>query len=257
MAKTSQQIRLNISLDGFFFYPLLPSLKAQTIDDNISEKQLLSNPEQLIGQAITLRGEIEAINNPTFIIHNDEWTGKKNFLVINVSGKPIPLLPREQIDIQVTGQVRPFNVEQVSEEFGLGFDPEYYQNYANQPVIFAQSIALAPSPGEVTSNYVFYYEEAIAVEGEIEEVITPQVFTLKDKQLLGGGDLLVINPNAETSVSQGETVLATGTVKLLNFVELEQDYNLTWDSDERREIESKFTNKPVLIVDQLYPAAVE
>ncbi|MEO1341809.1 MAG: hypothetical protein AAFV28_11865 [Cyanobacteria bacterium J06635_13] len=37
--------------------------------------------------------------------------------------------------------------------------------------------------------------------------------------------------------------------------EFEQDYDLTWDLDVEREIEAEYTEKPVLVVDSIYPSA--
>lgn len=37
--------------------------------------------------------------------------------------------------------------------------------------------------------------------------------------------------------------------------EFERDYDLTWDLDFQEELEAEYTEKPVLVVDSIYPAA--
>jgi hypothetical protein len=53
-------------------------------------------------------------------------------------------------------------------------------------------------------------------------------------------------------VRNGEDLVVTGQLRSFNLYELERDYNLDWDLGVQEQIEAEFTNKPVLIVDEIY-----
>ena len=53
------------------------------------------------------------------------------------------------------------------------------------------------------------------------------------------------------------SLVITGQVRPFVKAEFEQDYDLTWDLDVEEEIEAEYTDKPVLVVDSIYPSAQE
>ncbi|GAB4192188.1 MAG: hypothetical protein Fur006_36290 [Coleofasciculaceae cyanobacterium] len=61
-------------------------------------------------------------------------------------------------------------------------------------IIIAQSLAIAPKPGEITKNPHLFYYRTVAVEAEIEKVLDPMAFTLEEEQLIDGKNLLAFNP---------------------------------------------------------------
>ena len=127
--------------------------------------------------------------------------------------------------------------------------------------IVAQSIALAPKPGQITSNPEPYYNKVIAVPGKIQNVTGNNVFTL-DGNLIGGKDLLILVPDDPNvvpyskNVKLNETVVATGTLEKAVIADLEREYKFDWDDDERRQLEVDYKDKPVLVVKSIYPSAL-
>ena len=122
-------------------------------------------------------------------------------------------------------------------------------------MIFASYMVAAPELEEVSENPELYYGQEIALEGEVEQVRNGYAFTLKENQLIGGDELLIINASGESIPQEDETVVITGTVRPFVKAELEKDYDLTWDLDVQEEIEAEYTEKPVMVIDSIYPSA--
>ncbi|MGB7442961.1 MAG: hypothetical protein WA919_18000 [Coleofasciculaceae cyanobacterium] len=228
------------------------SVKAQEVEQNVTQEEVANQSEELVGQTVTLRGEVEDRDGSIFRIDDDRFFNGEDILVVNMSGVSIPDLPYDDAEVQVTGEVRSFIVDEVQREFGMGFDADRYVEYENQPVLFAESIALAPSPGEITFNPDVYYGKPVAVEGEVEEIVAANAFTLDEERLLTSEDLLVINLAPGQIPEDDQDVVVTGVVRLFTVVEFERDYDLNWDADLVREIEAEYENKPVLVADGVY-----
>jgi hypothetical protein len=228
--------------------------RADAPERNVTAQEVANKTNQLIGRRVTVRNEvIRQIGPSAFTISDDQIFRGENILVINASGTPFVLPPRN-IDIQVTGEVRQFDIASVAREFDLNLSPDTYSEYENQPVIIAQSLALAPEPDEITRNPGLFYNQPVAVEAEIEEVFDPVAFTLDDEQLIGGKDLLVLNPVANQSISPGTEVVVTGIVRQFVVSDLEREYELTQDLNLQRTMETKYRNKPVIIANNMFPA---
>ena len=145
----------------------------------------------------------------------------------------------------------------VESEYGLGLDPELYLDYEDKPAIIAQSLAAAPEPGEIAANPDRYYGQILAVTGEIEDIYADNVFTLDEDKLFGGEDLLVVVANpTQAPIGDGETVAVTGELRAFITSEFETDYDLTWDLGVQEELEAEYSERPVLIVDRVYPSAI-
>ena len=230
------------------------AVKAQETKQNVTQEDLTEQTEALVGQTVTVRGEVEDRDGSILRIDDDRFLGE-DILVVNMSGVPVPDLPYEDAEVQVTGEVRNFIVDEVQGEFGMGFDADRYVEYENQPVLFAESIALAPSPGEVTFNPDVYYGKPVAIEGEVEEIVAENAFTLDEERLLSSEDLLVINLAPGQIPQDDQDVVVTGVVRLFTMVELEREYDLNWDAELVREIEAEYENKPVLVADGVYMSA--
>ena len=67
--------------------------------------------------------------------------------------------------------------------------------------------------------------------------------------------MLIINVTGEPIPEVDEKVVVTGTVRSFVKADFERDYDLSWDLDVQEEIEAEYTDKPVLVVDSIYPAA--
>ena len=230
---------------------------------NVTTKEVANDTNRLIGQTVTIRSEpIKKIAPNTFTVSDEQFFGTESILVVNASGQPFVLPTDNNVEVQVTGQVRNFVLADVEREFDLDLDPEVYVEYESKPAIIAQAIALAPEPGKITEDPQRYYGKPLAVTGEIEDIRTPNSFTLDEDQLFGATDLLVlrVNPKAGAPaiapVKDGETVAVTGVLRPFVVADIERDYDLTWDLDLQKKLEAEYSQKPVLIADAVYPSAI-
>ncbi|NES98798.1 MAG: hypothetical protein F6K32_27240, partial [Desertifilum sp. SIO1I2] len=106
----------------------------------------------------------------------------------------------------------------------------------------------------ITDNPERYYGQTIAVQGAIDEVMANNSFTLEDGDWIGGQDLLVLKVGQPTTAIQdGQEVVVTGELRLMNVAEIQRDYNVTWDGEVQRRLEAEYQNRPVLIADAAYP----
>lgn len=227
---------------------------------NVTTEEVTDNTAQLIGKTVTVRSEpVRKIGNNTFTISDEEFFGNETILVVNASGQPL-VLPTDDTEVQVTGQVRKFVLAEIERDYDfLDLEPDLYVEYEGKPAIIAQSIAPAPKPGEITENPKQYYGRRLAVTGEVEEILSPNTFTLDEDQLFGASDLLVLvaNPKtAKTPIREDETVAVTGVLRPFVVADIEREYDLTWDLELRRKLEAEYSTKPVLVVQSVYQSAI-
>ena len=229
---------------------------AQT-EENVTTEEVSEETNDLIGQTVTIRSNaLEVIEPATFSVADQEFFGGENIIVVNASGEPFVLPTEDDTEVQITGEVTEFVLADVESAYDLDLDPDLYVEYADKPAIIAQSIALAPEPGEIAADPSQYYGETLAVTGEVETVYGINTFTLDEDELFGGEDLLVVALNSSEAIQDGETVAVTGELRSFTIADLERDYDLTWDLDVQQQIEAEYTDRPVLVVDEVYPSAI-
>ena len=231
--------------------------KIAQLEENVTTEEVAEDTEELIGQTVTIRSNaLEVIEPASFVVSDQEFFGGETILVINASGETF-VLPEDDTEVQVTGEVAQFVLADIESEYGLDLDPELYVEYTDKPAIIAQSLAIAPEPGEIAEDPSQYYGEILAVTGEIETVYGENTFTLDDDELFGGEELLVVVTNpTEAPIQDGETVAATGELRSFVIADLERDYDLTWDLDVQEQLEVEYSERPVLVVEQVYPSAI-
>ncbi|MBW4518047.1 MAG: hypothetical protein KME11_22840 [Timaviella obliquedivisa GSE-PSE-MK23-08B] len=237
--------------------PQASTPQAQT---NVTTEDVAENTNRYIGQTVTIRSEpIEKISPSTFTIEDEQFFGSNPILVVNASGEPF-VFPEDGVDIQATGQVRNFVLADVEREFTLGLDPDLYVEYENQPAIIAQSLAVAPKPGELTSEPEQYYGKPLAVTGEVGDIQGANAFTLDEDRLFGAEDLLVIRATPTTgalpAIRDGEKVAVTGVLRPFVVADLEREYDFNWDTGIQQVLEAEYSNKPVLVAEEVYPSAI-
>ncbi|HEY9771592.1 MAG TPA: hypothetical protein V6C71_24375 [Coleofasciculaceae cyanobacterium] len=230
---------------------------AQTeAEENVTTEELSENPEDLIGQTVTIRSDaLKTIEPSTFTVSDEEFFGGEDIVVVNASGEPF-VLPEGGTEVQVTGEVTRFVSADIESAYDLDLDPDLYVDYTDRPAIIAETLAPAPDPGEITKNPTQYYGQTLAVTGEVEEIYGANTFTLDEDELFGANDLLVLVTNPSETVSEDEAVAVTGELRSFVVADLERDYDLTWDLDVQQEIEAEYSNRPVLVVDRVYPSAI-
>ncbi|MGF1488871.1 MAG: hypothetical protein ACFBSE_17440 [Prochloraceae cyanobacterium] len=231
--------------------------KTPEAQQNVTTEEVAEDTEKYIGQTVTIRSNaLKRIEPTTFTVAEQEFFGGENIVVVNASGEPFVLPADDGVEVQITGKVTKFLIGDIESAYDLDLNPDLYVDYTEKPAIIAQSLALAPEPGEITSDPAQYYGKTLAVTGEIEQMYDEEVFTLDEDRLFGASDLLVLATNLQKSVSDGETVAVTGQLRSFVLSEIERDYDLTWDLDLQKKIEAEYYQKPVLIVDAVYPSAI-
>ncbi|NJN00046.1 MAG: hypothetical protein HC800_25495 [Phormidesmis sp. RL_2_1] len=226
-------------------------------ENNVTSEELVDETASYVGQTVTVRSEAEAVvDDVSFLMADDEYFEGEAILVINGTSEPFVISDVGDTQVQVTGEVKTFALETVASEYGLTLEPELYAEYETKPVIIAQSIALAPDVGEVAANPEQYYNQRIALQGEVEEVLEAGLFTLDEDQLFGGSDLLVVPSMPTETVEDGEIVAITGVLRPYVKADFERDYDLQWDLSVTESIEAEYTEKPVFVADSVYPSAI-
>ncbi|MBE9167157.1 hypothetical protein IQ238_06295 [Pleurocapsales cyanobacterium LEGE 06147] len=226
-------------------------------DGNVTTGEVAEDTSDLIGQTVTIRSNaLEQIEPSVFTVSDQQFFGGENIIVVNDTGQPFTLPTTDDTEVQVTGEVQRFVLADIERDFDLDLNDDLYVEYEERPAIIAQSLAIAPEPGEITENPSQYYGETLAVTGEVAQVYGNNTFSLDDDELLGGNDLLVVETNPSGVVKEGATVAATGELRSFVVAELERDYDLTWDLDFQRQLEAEYTDKPVLVVDRVYESAI-
>lgn len=224
-------------------------------EQNVTIGEVNDNLEELIGETITVRSEIETTEDPnSFLLTDNELFGGENILVINASGHSFLLPAAGDMEVQVTGEVRRFVRNEV-DDLGLPIGPADYSDYEQQPVIFASSITLSPDPDDLVENPTEFYGETLAVEGEVSEVVDANAFTLSEPGLFEGASLLILDADPGNVLEPGEAVVVTGELRPFVVSELERDYDFTWDLDMQRELEAEYQEKPVFVAREVYPFA--
>jgi uncharacterized protein YdeI (BOF family) len=225
-------------------------------DVNVQVGDLTGNIEDYLGQTVSVRGDaVETVGENAFIIRDDRLFGGEEVVVFNATGAPL-VLPRGGATerLQVSGQVREVLIDELGQQYGLTLDEETYGQYENSPAIIAESVALAPEPGEITDNPEAFFNQTVAVQGAVGEQLDQDTFTITQDQLFGGADVLVIGAAPGAANLQGaEEVVITGVLRPFVVEELERDYDLTWDQGLRQNIEAEYSQEPVLVAEQVYP----
>jgi hypothetical protein len=225
--------------------------------NNVTAKEVAEDTNQYLGKTVTIRSEpLRKLGPNTFTMSSEQFFGREPIVVVNTSGKPFVLPENQDVEVQVTGQVRQFVLADINRDYSLTLQPDLYREFEKRPAIVAQSIALAPEPGQISQNPSQYYGKSIAVTGEVEDIKSPNSFTLDEDQLFGAQDLLVLNANPKQQVQDNQTIAVTGVVRPFVVAELEREYDFNWDQGFVRQLEAEYRNRPVLIATNIYPSAI-
>lgn len=225
--------------------------------DNVTTEELSDGAAGMVGETVSIRAEVEEVVDETsFLLEDDQFFGGEDVLVINASGEPFVLVEGDDTDVQVTGEVQQLVAAEFETEYGLDLDPELYAEYETRPVVVAQSIALSPDPGDLTSNPEQYYGQRIAVAGEVEDKLSETTFTLDEEELFGSEDLLVVSQMMTPQTQDGEKVTVTGVLRPYVKAEFDTEYDLDWDLSVQEQVEAEYTEKPVFVADEVYPSAM-
>jgi hypothetical protein len=235
--------------------------ETQTQENNVTIEKLTDDVEQYIGQTVTIRSQVEQeIDLSGYILQSDEFFGGEPVLVFNPDGSSLNR-PGDDVPLQATGTVREFILADIEREYGVDLDDQLYADYENQPAIIADYVALAPTIQQLADNPSDYYDRAIAVEGEVGQSFSPNTFALYEEGWIDDIGLLVMGVNRDLSksnnaVEAGEYVVVTGVVRPFDAQMLQEEPGLGWSEQQIQEFESRYTDRPVITAETIYPSAV-
>jgi hypothetical protein len=214
--------------------------------DDVSEDY-----EELIGQTVTIRGDIsERLADNVVRMSAGNLFAGEDIIVVLPDGFVLPT--EEDADdvavdrIQVTGQVQRFTAAE-AQQYNLPED-EIAQD-EDLPMILADTAALSPDAGELSDNPESFFNQTIAVEGDLEE-IGPNAYRLGGGPT--GGDILVISDQPlQQLIDQGDDLVITGEARQFDIAEFQQQYN--WDADLQQEITENYGDNPVIVAQEVFP----
>jgi superfamily II DNA/RNA helicase len=106
---------------------------------------------------------------------------------------------------------------------------------------------------EVADNPNQFMGQMVTLNGEVAEVLGPNVFRIQEDQLIGGSDIIVITTDGQMPVMEDSQVQVTGEVRQLVITEIERDYDLGWDDTFSTEIEREYTDRPAIVAQSIQP----
>lgn len=227
---------------------------------NVTTEDVVENTEDIIGKQVTIRNIVERqVGDLGYVVQAEEL-GSEPILILNATQAPFDLPEDQEMPIQVTGQVAQFMIADIETEYGVELGDEYIE-YEDRPVIIAESLALAPTPQDLAEAPTGYFDKVIAVEGDVRDIYSPGSISLFEEGWVDDIGVLVIGVNrnlkAEDSVVQeGERVVVTGVARQFD-PKLLQDSDLGWDAQKIEEFGSRYTDRPVIVAEDIFPSAVD
>lgn len=210
-----------------------------------------------IGKMVTVRSPVtKSVGKSGFVM---KAPNGKPILVINASGAPFTL-PGANVPVQATGQVEKLVVADIDKKYNLGLEPNLYVDYESQPTIVAQSLALAPTPENLFKAPTGYLNKQIAVKGKVRKFPnTTKGFAVFEDGWVDDIGIMVIGNDSYYKggqIQEGEHVVVTGIARQPD-AQLLQKANLGWDANKINEFLAKYTSRPVIVADHVYPSAVD
>ncbi len=212
-------------------------------------ENISSDPDNFIGEMVTVRGDVKEVDTSrdTFLMDDERFLTSEGILVINATGETFVIPNPDEMQAQVTGEVRLFTLVDINTAYGLDLDPALYVEYENQPAIVAESLALSPTPEQVAENPTIFYNRHIAMEGRFNELLASNAFTFNN------GEILVLNADELEIIPENEDLVVTGVVRPFDLAALQSEYNLNWDAELQQRMQDQYSNSLVLVADGIYP----
>jgi len=227
---------------------------------NVTTEDVAENTEDIIGKEVTIRNIVEQkVGDLGYVVQANELNGK-SILILNATQAPFELPEEQEMPIQVTGEVVQLVIADIEADYDLELGDEYVE-YENKPAIIAQSLALAPTPQDLAEAPAGYFDKVIAIEGDVRNVYSPSSLTLFEDGWIDDIGVLVIgipnNLKSEDSVVQeSERVTVTGVARQFD-PKLLQESDLGWDAQKIEEFGSRYTDRPIIVAEDMFPSAVD
>ncbi|WP_156119609.1 hypothetical protein [Leptolyngbya sp. KIOST-1] len=212
--------------------------------------------DAVVGQLVTIRsGVVDVIDDNSFVMESTD--GDRILIITSEAGGFT--LPEEDVPLQVTGRLEIFDSASAQQYGVADLDPALYEDYDQQPAVIAQNIALAPRPQDLWNAPDEYFEETLAVEGDLRPLEgADNAFALFEEGWVSDTGVLVVGVDEAVNVAnleQGENIVVTGQARPAD-ANLLREANFGWDDNQIQEFLSRYQNRPVIVVEEVYPSAV-
>ncbi|MGB3612323.1 MAG: hypothetical protein WBA10_00925 [Elainellaceae cyanobacterium] len=105
--------------------------------------------QNYLGQSINASGVIQSmVGDAAFIMEEKSIFTDKDLLVINAAKTPVSLPDQEDINLQVSGELKQLDIAEMEQIYGTTLDPRL-RDYEGQPVIVADRITVESQPGDL------------------------------------------------------------------------------------------------------------
>ncbi|MDP9314534.1 MAG: hypothetical protein M3R24_27260 [Chloroflexota bacterium] len=247
---------------------------APTAPGNATIPEILQTPDQYIGKHVIIAGETLDVldTNGIVVAANAIEPGMEmadaGLLVLGTQ-EGLFSFDDEWLSERVlaSGIVRSYpDLATLETEIGYDLDDAIYTPFVNKPVLLATAMQQANaidgaamlgqtdyanvSVADIVGEFDTYVGRQVAVQSNVEEVISPQAFTLDEDALLEGGidnDLLVISANQNLGFINEEFVddgvVVAGTVRQFVIADIERE--LGYDLDDN--LFTDWADKPVIV----------
>lgn len=228
---------------------------------NVTTEDLSENTEELIGQTVTVKGQVEEeLGNLGFVLQEDNLSAG-GLPVIVADAEPLAFSPGE-IPVQATGEVVRLQIADVENEYGIDLDDELFADYEGQPAIVAESLAFAPTPEELANQGDAFIGLPVAVQGEVGGVYSEDTVAIYEEGWIDDVGVVVVGVPRNLSdengaVEEGDYLTITGTARPFD-PSLQQEYDLGPAIQEnlQRFVET-YEERPVIVADEVYPSAID
>ncbi len=136
-----------VVIAGLAFWLLSGEEELQSEEAGLTVDDIVERPEEYLGDTVSLEGEVqEIVGAGAFTISPAEFDSEAELLVVwgeafaALEGEPGQLIVREGETLQLTGEVRLFDIVDLGQELGTDFGADDFQVYEGQPVFVALQI---------------------------------------------------------------------------------------------------------------------
>ena len=214
--------------------------------------EIVKNIDYYQGKSVTVRNDIiKTVGERGFVLDQNRLLKNRAILAINIAQQLKVFSDGPTPEVLVSGRVEQLNLSSIKREYGVSLEADLYHQYEGHPVIIATSILLSPDPEDLTAKPEIYYDQPLAIKGEVDDVISRGVFELDEEKVFGGEDLLVLQSNSQIQLYEEQTVIVHGILRQFVAEKFEQDYDLDWDLSTRSQLKAEYDQKPVLVTEKI------
>jgi len=219
----------------------------------VATSEITENVDRFINKSVLVRNDVsQTLGTKGFILDKDRLIDGQPILVINISEIPLKTFDDNTPEILVEGIVERLNLDRIKQKYSLNLESELYSQYEGKPVIIATSLIPSPDPEDLTANPEIYYDQQLAIKGEVDDVEDYGIFEIDEEQAFGGEDLLVVQYESQVRLNEKQTVIVYGVLRQFIVEELQRDYNLDWDSAIAAQIKAEHDQKPILVTNKIH-----